>query len=240
MFQFIGDFFNIFLYKPLFNSLVLFYNYIPGHDFGIAIIILTLLIKLVLYPLSLQAFKSQKVLQDLQPKIKQLQEKYKNDKEKLALETLELYKKEKINPFSGLFLGLIQLPILIALYQVFWQGLKPEQLSNLYSFIINPNNINPIFLGIVDLSKPNLYFAIIAGILQYYQTKMVSSANKVDKAKNDIAQAMQTQMLYVFPIITVIILMTLPSALGLYWIASSIFSIVQQYYILKSTHKDGN
>jgi YidC/Oxa1 family membrane protein insertase len=236
MFEFIGIFFNIFLYKPLFNSLVLFYNILPGHDFGIAIIALTLAIKFILYPLSVKAFKSQKVLQDLQPKVKEIQNKYKDDKEKLAKATLDLYKNEKINPFSGFFLAFVQLPILIALYNVFWQGLKPEQLNNLYSFISNPSQINPMFLGMVDLSKPNIYFAIIAGVLQFFQTKMVASNQKKDKNASkapDMAQAMQTQMLYVFPVITIIILLSLPSALGLYWIISSIFSIIQQYYILK-------
>ena len=234
MLEFIENIFNLILYKPMFNSLVLFYNYLPGHDFGVAIIVLTLLIKIILYPLSVKAFKSQKVLQDLQPKMKQIQEKHKDDKEKLAKETLELSKKEKINPFSGLFLAFIQLPILIALYAVFRQGLKPEQLNNLYSFIINPNHINPIFLGFMDLSKPNIYFAVLAGILQFFQTKMMSSSQKKDKAGgSDMAQAMQTQMLYIFPIITIVILISLPSAIGLYWIVSSIFSIIQQYYILK-------
>ena len=234
MFEFIGTFFNIFLYKPLFNSLVLFYNIIPGHDFGIAIIFLTLAIKFILYPLSVKAFRSQKVLQDLQPKVKEIQTKFKDDKEKLAKATLELYKNEKINPFSGLFLAFIQLPILIALYQVFWQGLKPEQLNNLYNFVTRPIVINPVFLGMIDLSKPNIYFAIIAGVLQFFQTKMVASSQKKDKGgAPDMAQAMQTQMLYIFPIVTIIILLSLPSALGLYWIISSIFSIVQQYYILK-------
>lgn len=233
MFEFIGNFFNIFLYKPLFNSLVLFYNIIPGQDFGVAIIFLTLVIKFILYPLSVAAFKSQKILQDLQPKVKEIQDKYKNDKEKLAKATLDLYKNEKINPFSGLFLAFIQLPILIALYNVFWQGLKPEQLNNLYSFVYNPGNINPIFLGLIDLSKSNIYFAIIAGILQFYQTKMISSATKKDKNSNDMARAMQVQMLYIFPIITIIILLSLPSALGLYWIISSIFSILQQYLMIK-------
>lgn len=218
----------------MFNSLVLFYNLLPGHDFGLAIIILTIVIKAILYPLSVKAFKSQKVLQDLQPKIKLIQEKYKDDKEKLAKETLELYKTEKINPFSGLFLAFVQLPILIALYAVFSQGLKPEQLNNLYSFISNPNQINPVFFGLIDLSKPNLWFAIVAGILQFFQTKMMSSVQKKDKTKGpDMAQAMQTQMLYIFPVVTIFILVSLPSAIGLYWIVSSIVSIIQQYYILK-------
>lgn len=234
MLEFIGSAFNLILYKPMFNSLVLFYNYLPGHDFGLAIIILTLAIKVILYPISVKAFKSQKVLQDLQPKIKQIQEKYKNDKEKLAKETLELYKIEKINPFSGLFLAFIQLPILIALYTVFKQGLKPGELNNLYNFIANPGHINPVFLNFIDLSKPNIYFAIFAGISQFFQTKIMSSNLKKDKNNShDMAQTMQTQMLYIFPIITIVILISLPSAIGLYWIVSSIFSIIQQYYILK-------
>ena len=234
MLEFIENIFNLILYKPMFNSLVLFYNYLPGHDFGVAIIVLTLLIKIILYPLSVKAFKSQKVLQDLQPKMKQIQEKHKDDKEKLAKETLELYKIEKINPFSGLFLAFIQLPILIALYTVFKQGLKPGELNNLYNFIANPGHINPVFLNFIDLSKPNIYFAIFAGISQFFQTKIMSSNLKKDKNNShDMAQTMQTQMLYIFPIITIVILISLPSAIGLYWIVSSIFSIIQQYYILK-------
>lgn len=227
MFQTIGYIFDFVLYKPLFNSLIFLYNIIPGHDFGIAIIALTLIIKLILYPVSLKASKSQKVLQDMQPKVKEIQEKYKNDKEKIAMATMELYKTQKINPFSGLFLAFVQLPILIALYQVFRQGINPD------------SHLNPMFFGLINLSKANLVFAIIAGVLQFYQTKMLSTSQKNVKDKNDMAQAMQTQMLYVFPIITVLILMGLPSALGLYWIVSSIFSIVQQYFILKQINQNG-
>ncbi|OGZ76006.1 MAG: hypothetical protein A3I87_01535, partial [Candidatus Staskawiczbacteria bacterium RIFCSPLOWO2_02_FULL_39_8] len=207
-------------------------NYFPGHDFGVAIIVLTVVIKFVLYPLSVKALHSQKVLQRLQPKLQEIQSKFKNDKEKQAQETLELYRKEKINPFSGLFLVIIQLPILIALYRVFWLGLKPEELGNLYSFVVNPIQINSMFLQMVDLAQPNLVFAILAGILQFFQTKMLMP--KPDKAKaKDIGTIMQKQMLYFFPFVTVIILLKLPSALGLYWIVSGIVSIAQQYYILK-------
>lgn len=240
MFELLATFCNVILYKPMFNSLVLFYNYIPGHDFGVAIILLTLLIKIILYPLSVSAFKSQKALQDLQPKIKQIQEKYKDDKEKLAKETLELYKTQKINPFTGLLLAFIQFPILIALYAVFSNGLNPEQLINLYGFVSNPEHIKPLFVGLMDLSKPNIYFAIGAGIFQYFQTKMVSSVNKSSTSSGDIAQAMQTQMLYVFPVITIIILWSLPSAIGLYWIVSGVFSIIQQYLIIKKVNSKNN
>lgn len=225
MFEFFVYIYNALLYKPMLGLLVFFYNQLPWHDLGLAIIILTLVIRFALYPLSVKAFKSQKVLQDLQPKIQELGQKYKNDREKLAMETLGLYKKEKINPFSGIFLALAQLPVLIALYNVFWQGLKAQEAAQL----------SPFFLGLIDLSKPNIYFAIFAGIFQFFQTKMMSSATQKNNPfqKTDMAQAMQAQMLYVFPVITIIILFNLPSALGLYWIVSGVFSIIQQYFILK-------
>jgi YidC/Oxa1 family membrane protein insertase len=234
MFEFIVNFFDVTLYYPLFNSLVLIYNYLPGHDFGVAIIVLTIIIKVILYPVSVKALTSQRSLQKLQPLLQDIQKKHKDDKEKQAQATLELYRTEKINPFSGLFLALVQFPILIALYRVFWDGLKPESLNNLYSFVANPGQINASFLHLVDLSAPNLPFAILAGILQFFQTKMLMpNITKNKTGKPDIAAMMQKQMVYFFPLITVVILMKLPSALGLYWIVSGIFSIAQQYIILK-------
>lgn len=241
MFQTLSNFFYIILYQPLFNLLVLLYNYIPGQDFGIAIIFLTLIIRVILFPVSVKAVHSQRSLQKLQPKILELQKKYKDDKEKQAKETLNLYKTEKINPFSGLLLALIQLPILIALYQVFWNGLKSNELSVLYGFVLNPGQINPLFIHLIDLSKPSIVFAILAGLVQYFQTKMLIPQNNPKKDKKDtevdFAQIMQKQMLYFFPVFTVIILISLPSALGLYWTVSGLFSIVQQYLIVKKSDK---
>ncbi len=241
MFESIVNFFYIILYQPLFNCLVALYNYIPGHDFGIAIIFLTLFIRLILYPTSVKAVKSQRGLQKLQPMMQEIQKKYKDDKEKQAKEILDLYKREKINPFSGLLLALIQIPILIALYRVFWNGLNPKELVDLYSFVFNPGHINPLFLHIINLSKPNLIFAALAGLTQYFQTKMMlpKSAPKTNGQKNaaDLSQAMQKQMVYFFPIFTIIILINLPSALGLYWTTSGLFSIIQQYLIFKKSDK---
>ncbi|OGZ69328.1 MAG: hypothetical protein A3D44_02615 [Candidatus Staskawiczbacteria bacterium RIFCSPHIGHO2_02_FULL_42_22] len=235
MFQFIVNFFDFFLYFPLFNFLVIIYNYVPGHDFGIAIIILTVIIRIIIYPLSVKAVASQAAMQKLQPQLRELQKKYKDDKEKQAKETLELYRREKINPFSGLFLALIQLPILIALYRVFWNGLKPEELSHLYQFVVNPVQINTMFLGLINLGDPNMIFAVLAGAVQFFQTKMLlpKTIKGVAKSGPDIASMMQKQMVYLFPIITVIILIKLPSALGLYWIVSGLFSMAQQWFILK-------
>ena len=237
MFASLINFFYIILYQPLFNCLVLLYDYIPGHDFGIAIVFLTIIIRLILFPISVKAVNSQRGLQKLQPQIQELQKKYKDDKEKQAKEIFALYKNEKINPFSGLLLALIQLPILIALYRVFWSGLNPKELAGLYTFILNPVHINASFLHIINLSKPNLIFAVLAGLVQYFQTKMLMPKTDEQKVKKnnepDISQIMQKQTLYFFPAFTVIILISLPSALGLYWVVSGLFSIVQQYLVFK-------
>jgi len=101
--NFLIDTFNIVLYQPLFNALIILYQYLPGQDFGIAVIILTIIIKVVFYPLGAKGIQSQRALQGLQPKVKEIQERYKNDKARQAKETMELYKRENINPFFWLF-----------------------------------------------------------------------------------------------------------------------------------------
>lgn len=243
--------FNILLYQPLFNFLILLYDYLPGHDFGIAVIFLTVSIKLIFYPIGAQAIRSQKTLSELQPKIQEVQNKYKNDREKQAKAMMELYKEEKINPFSGCLPLLIQLPILIALYRVFWKGLSPEELSLLYSFVPRPGMINASFLGIVDLSKstvtlinnnssllwPNVILVLLAGITQFIQTKMVtpktSKAAAKDGQMNQFSGMLQKQMLYFFPVVTVFFLWKLPSALALYWVVTTVFTILQQYFLYR-------
>lgn len=231
--------FNTILYQPLFNVLVLLYQYLPGRDFGMAVIVLTILIKVLFYPLGNKAIRSQKVLQDAQPKIQEIQKRYKDDKEKQMKETIEFYKKEKINPFSGCLPLLIQLPILIALYQVFWKGLQPEQMNYLYSFVANPGLIDPHFLGIINLQKPNVVLAFLAGISQFVQSKMTLPKTPHQKfgggqaQKTGLQGLFQKQMLYFFPFFTVLILWNLPSAIGLYWLVTTIFSIIQQHFAFK-------
>jgi len=231
--SFLGDFFNAILYQPLFNALILLYEYLPGRDFGVAIIALTFLIKLVLYPLGSMAIKAQKNLSQLQPKVEEIQKKYKQDKERLVKETLALYKKEKINPFSGLLPLLIQLPILIAFFQVFWRGFSQEQLKYLYSFVPLPGLIDTSFLGIMDLATPNFALAVLAGVAQFWQTKMMTPSASSGQATKptDFSKMMQKQMLYFLPVLTVLILWRLPSAIGLYWAVTSLFTIGQQYLV---------
>lgn len=224
--------FNTVLYQPLFNVLVLLYKYIPGQDFGVAVVALTILIRLLIYPLGVKAIRSQKAMAEIQPKLKEIQEKHKDDKVKQAQATMELYKEAKINPFSGCLPLLVQLPILLALFRVFWRGVSQEQMAYLYSFISAPAQIDPNFLGIIDLSQPFPVLAVLAGVCQFVQTKMISPKQTADKKKQgDFSSMFQKQMLYFFPVITVLFVWRLPSAIALYWIVTSLFSIVQQYYV---------
>lgn len=225
--------FNEILYRPLFNGLVFLYNNLPGHDFGIAIIILTILIRILFYPLFQKSIKAQKEMADLQPKIKEVQEKYKKDKEKQARAVMELYKEHKVNPLSGCLPILIQLPILYAFFQVLRTGLDPARLSGLYSFISNPGQLNPMFLGLVSLSKPNAVLAILTGITQFIQGKMVAPKNSANASKSDFASAMSTQMVYFMPVFIAFIALKLPAGLALYWTVLNLFGIAQQYFTIK-------
>jgi YidC/Oxa1 family membrane protein insertase len=228
------EIFNKVLFQPLFNALILLYNFLPGNDFGIAVIALTVLIRLALYPLMAQSLKSQKVFSELQPKIKEIQQKFKDNKSKQAEEMVKLYKEAKMNPLSGFLPLLIQLPLLIALYQVFWKGLQPEAMSNLYSFIPNMGQINPSFLGIMDLSQSSMFLAVLAGIFQFIQTKTMNPKLKKKGKTSQMADMMQKQMIYFLPFFTVVILLRLPAAIALYWIVTSLFSIGQQRSINKN------
>jgi YidC/Oxa1 family membrane protein insertase len=228
-------FFHIILWQPLFNLLVLFYNYLPGRNLGIAIIALTLLIRIILYPLQDKATKSQLALQSLQPKLKEIQNKYKNNKEAQAKAMMQLYKTEKINPFSSFLILLIQFPILIVLYRLFWQGIQSENFQYLYSFVSQPETINSIFLG-ANLNEPSLIMAVLAGLAFFFQAKF--NAPKTDNKKKLDNKAMfgqmfQKQMVYVFPIFLVFILAGLPAALGLYLLISGALTAIQQYFIKK-------
>lgn len=235
----LGNIYNLILYQPLFNILILFYQYLPGRDFGVAVILLTTLLRLITYPLMAKSIKSQKILSEIQPKIQEVQQKFKNDKQAQAREVMALYKKEKINPLGGFLPLLIQLPILFALYQVFWKGLQPEALNNLYSFVPNPGAIDPTFLGILNLAQPSIILAILAGIFQFFQTKIMTPRAQKTKDGDKMGQfssMMQKQMLYLFPLFTVFILFKLPSAIGLYWVVTSLFSIGQQYIVMREQH----
>ena len=226
------EFFHILLTKPLLNILIWFYNVIPGQDMGLAIIALTLLIRLILFPSFQKSLRSQRELQKLQPKLNEIKEKYKDDKEAQTKATLEFYKENKVNPFSSCLPLLVQLPILIALYQVFLTGLNGKVASELYSFVPDPGTINTSFLGLVELGKSNIWFALAAGIFQFIQSKMMVPPKTGVPDKT--ASIMNAQLTYFMPVVTVLISMRLPAGLALYWAVTTLFAIGQQYYIMRT------
>lgn len=225
------------LYRPLFNILVFLYNTISFSNIGIAIIILTIIIKLAFLSLNKKAIVSQKALQDLQPKVKEVQTKYKDNKEEQAKALMGLYKENKVSPFSGCLPLLVQLPILIALYQVFLKGFDSANLSALYSFVSNPGSIDPMFFGVLNLSLPSKMLAVLAGFSQFWQAKMMApkkSLPNVPKSSDEyFSQAMSKQMMYFLPVFTIIIAWNLPAGLSLYWVVTTLFTIAQQYAIMR-------
>lgn len=257
--NFLISFYNIVLYQPLFNILVVLYLFLPGHDLGLAVIGLTLLIKLLLYPSSKKSFQYQMRMAELAPKIKELQTKYKDNKVEQSKATFDLYKQEKVSPASGCLPLILQLPILIALYQVFSRGLKTENLQQfLYHFVPFFGPIQTISLGMFDLARPffvtvggqaqyywpALVLALVAGFLQWLQMKSAmppmgsgkpAGDNKVaikeQKPGGDFGANMQKQMAYMFPAFTVLIVLQFGSVIGVYFLASSVFSILEQKYI---------
>lgn len=233
--------FQTIFYQPLFNALVFLYNIIPGNDVGVAIVILTLIIRFILYPLNKQSIQSQKALQDIQPKMEEIKQKYPNNKQEQGRAMMELYKAEKVNPFSSCLPLLIQLPFLITIFYVFRNGLtNPSELELVYSFINRPEIINPISLQYFDLSKASPVLAVLAGFAQYWQTKMMMAKRPPkdlrgqEGAKDeDMMAVMNKQMVYFMPVITIFIGLTFPAGLTLYWFVTTIFTALQQLYIFK-------
>ena len=229
------------LYVPLLNILVLLYVYIPGNDLGLAIIALTILIRLILQPSYRNSLKSQHDIQKVQPYIDKIKIEYKDDQKRQSEEIMKIYKEHKINLFGSCLPLIIQLPILLALYRVFWAGLNTESLIHLYGWFPHPPvELHTIFLQftgvtplMVDLTSRNIYLAVLAGLAQLGQSWLTLRYT----AKSQVAgpQKMTNQaMLYLFPVMTFGIALTLPSALGLYWATTTIALAVQQIIIYRS------
>jgi len=234
--------FNLFFLQPILNLLIFFYNFFPIKDIGFSVIFLTIFIKVLLFPVSLSIKKSQEKLNLLQPQIETLQKKLKKaqnpeEQKKIYQEIIEIYKKEKINPFSSLVPTIFQFFVLITLFTVFKNLFSKESLNSLlYPFLKQPENINFSFLNIIDLSKPNFFLAILVAILQYFQIKIYLPKNL--KEKNDFINLFQKQMLFLMPLMIFLILLKTESIFGLYWILMITLSILEEKYffvkILKS------
>lgn len=240
--------FNTIVLQPILNLLVWFYNVLPGNDIGIAIIALTILVKIILFPFSKAQIKQQRALQDIQPKIDEVRSRLKDDKEAQAKELMELYKKEKVNPAASCLPLLIQLPIFIGLFQALRDGLASKSLNLLYPFVANPGTINHMMLGAVDLSKPNYVLAVLAGAVQFWQSWQMFRKPSVVTAPpadvkgsagakdEDMSAMMNKQMMYIMPVVTVFIGISLPGGLSLYWTVMSLLTVAQQAIFLRKPH----
>ncbi len=232
--------FNTLLVQPLFNILAIIYAYLPGHDFGVAIIIFTILVRLALWPLVNKQLHSQRALQELQPEIARIRTEAKGDKTLEGKLTMELYKEKEINPFASFLPLLIQLPIFLALFVVLKDLVKPGEIEKLaYPFVASLPAIqevikqggafHPTLLGLIDLAKPSLILAAIAGALQFIQTKQLLPKHNA----SDSAAQVTKGMTYIFPFVTFFVGLSLPGALALYWGAGSAMAILQQTLVLR-------
>lgn len=251
------------LYQPLVNTLIFLYK-IFGGNLGLAIIGLTILIRLLIIPLIKPQLLASKKMQELAPQLEKLKQKHKDDKQKLVRAQMELYKKAGINPAAGCLPQIIQFLILIALFQAFSQVLRTDGLvvieklnQILYPFLkLSPTtDLNFKFLWL-DLTKPDLIripglpslpgvFLTLSVVVQFLSSKMMmphievarKQAQKTPGSQDDLSAVMQTQMLYIFPLMTLIIGFTFPSGLVLYWLIFSLTTLLQQYLIFPKLKK---
>lgn len=251
--------YNTFIFLPLYNGLVAIMDFIPGIDVGIAVIIFTCIVKLVLFPLSKKALLTQVKMKSVEPEANKIKAQYANNKQEQALKIMALYKEKKIQPFASILLIIVQLPILLALISVFYKIIPNVDPTLLYSFINDPH-ASATLLGL-DLTQKSLTLAVITGIAQYFQLyysvaarqqkemsdNTLRSGGKLDSA-SQMANSMNTQMKYILPFVAFasvywIIPASFPQAaaiIAIYWSVSSLFTLGQELYIKRRHLGEGN
>ena len=240
------NFFKVTIYEPLYNGLIALINTLPFFDAGVIVIIFTLIVKIILFPLSKKAVKTQLKMKEIQPKLAELKETYKDDQQQYAMKMLEMYRDNEINPFSTIFLTFLQIPIIICLYYVFLKsGLPSIQTDLLYSFVSAPSTVNMEFLGLIDISERSHILALLAAITSFYQMKFAmpipqTNSKPGESFKDDLARSMSIQMRYVFPVIVYFIAYTISGVIAIYWFTSNIFTIGQEIYTRKHLKKPEN
>ncbi|MEK7081996.1 MAG: YidC/Oxa1 family membrane protein insertase [Patescibacteria group bacterium] len=231
-----ASFFHTIIFVPLYNGLVFLIDITPFADVGIAVIVFTCIVKLSMFPLSKKAVKTQMAMKAIEPETEKIKNQFKNNREELARQTMALYKKHQVNPFSSFAVILIQIPIILGLYYVFFKGGLPTINTDwLYSFVAAPDKVNMLFLGLLDISKKSILLALLAGVTQFFQAKLAMPPIKPrgDKPdfKADLARSMGLQMRYIFPVVVVFIAYSISGAIALYWTTSNIFAIGQELVI---------
>ena len=239
-----------YIFRPLYNGLVGIMDLIPWIDVGVAVVIFTVVVKLILFPLSKASLLTQVRMKEVEPEANKIKAQYASDKQTQALKIMELYKEKKIKPFSGILLLFIQLPILLALISVFYKVIPAVQVDLLYSFI-SPPVIKTTFLGFIDLTHKSLILSLLTGIIQYFQlhfspaTRQAAQSNKNVPQGTDFASqlsgSMNKQMKFMLPLLAFastywLIPASFPQAasiIAIYWATSTLFTLGQELYIRK-------
>lgn len=228
-------------YRPIYNTLIFLTSIMPKNDLGLGIILLTIIIRTILLIPSQKAMKSQRRMQELQPRLAKIKEKHKGDQQKIAMETMALWKESKVNPMGSCLPLLMQFPFLIAVFYVVQSGLNPDNIYLFYTdYGLKLNEININFFGILDLTKANIYvLPLIIGGLQFIQMKMtmLKKSKKQGEKSDEMAMATNT-MTYIMPVMIAVFTASLPAGVGIYWGTSTIYGIVQQLFVNKSKSKD--
>jgi len=236
------ELFHDFLYIPIYNLLVFLVDVVPGGDVGLAVVLATVIVKVVIMPLSLRAVKTQRQMKLIEPHLRELREKHKDNKEKQAKEMMSLYKEHNVRPFASILGILIQLPIIIALYLVFSRGHIFQIDPNLlYSFVPYPDLISPLFLGIFAVAGTSIVLSVLAGLAQAAHARAsvpVPAASSAERrtATEDFSRMMAMQARYVLPIIVAVIAYVTSGAVALYFITSSLVGLFQEAIVRRIKH----
>lgn len=232
-------------YRPLFNLLIIFYQYTPPFDLGIAIFILAILIRLFLWPITSKAIKDREEMtrktKEFQEELKKIKKRYKDNSVVQREEILKLWREKKINPFSNFVPLIIQIIIFITFYRVLTSIISAPDFSSLYGFISQPAEIDPFFLNLIDLSQKNKVLAFLTGFFQYLYSKIAFSSNRKPVLENKgtfqegFQKTIQTQMSYFMPIMIFFFALALPAVIAFYWTISLLFEILQYKIIKKKT-----
>lgn len=246
--------YNTFVFQPLYNGLIGIMNVLPWADVGVAVIIFTVIVKLILFPLSKSSLLTQVRMKEIEPEANKIKAQYANDRQTQTLKVMELYKTKGIKPFSGVLLLIIQLPILLALISVFYKIIPSIHPEFLYSFVSVPDITNKIhFLGIIDLTQKSLVLSLLTGVAQFFQLHFSLASRqpagvvpaKPENAKGimnpDMMSSMTKQMKYLLPILAFastywLIPAKFPQAaaiIAIYWTVSTLFTLGQELYIRK-------
>jgi YidC/Oxa1 family membrane protein insertase len=237
------SFLRALLYTPIYNLLVFLVGVMPGGDVGLAVIVVTLLVKLITMPLSYSALKTQRAMKLIEPELAALRETYKDDKEKQAKEMFALYKRYNIKPFASFLALFIQLPVIISLYLVFRkEPLYAIDPKLVYHFITVPAHFSPLFLGFILISSPNLILAAVAAVTQFFQARYALPVPEKAKASDkpdmqaDFTRAMAIQARFVLPLVIGAVAYS-SGAIALYFITSNLFAVVQEL-LLRRTKRE--